>query len=110
MPFCETGTVTAVGRELRIHELTTTNQVEVAIREGYSFYRNVRTPLVATVWSDAQGFFQVALPVGEYSLFAVEDSVLYARTLGGDGQIGQVSVRSGKVSEVQFDITYRMAE
>jgi hypothetical protein len=107
MPLCESGTVTAVGREIHIHQLTTRDQVEVVLHDHGNFYHRVDTPLVATVWSDAQGFFQVPLPVGRYSLFAVEDSLLYANRFDAQGYIWSVDVHPDTVTAVRFDIDYR---
>jgi len=107
MPPCPTGTVTAVARELRIHELTGIDQVEPA---GYStFYTAVHTELVATVWSDTIGFFEVELEPGWYSLLAVEDTSYYASLFGGGGLVWPVEVREGEVSETLFDINYLMS-
>ena len=107
MPPCPTGTVTAVARELRIHELTEIDEVEPA---GYStFYTAVHTDLVATTWSDTTGFFEVELEPGWYSLFAVEDTFYYASRFGGAGRICPVGVMEGEVSETLFDINYLMS-
>ena len=106
MPPCPMGTVTAVARELRIHELTGIDEVEPA---GYStFYTAVHTELVATGWSDTTGFFEVELEPGWYSLFAVEDTFYYASLFGGGGLVWPVEVAEGEVSEVLFDINYLM--
>ncbi len=105
MPICISGTVTAVGREMRIHKLTSLQDV-TPVGSG-PFYQDVNTPLVATTWSDAKGFFQVALPTGQYSLFAVEDSLLYANGFDGVGNICPVQVDSGMVTGVVFSINYR---
>ena len=105
MPVCISGTVTAVGREMRIHELTSWQEVTPV--GGGPFYQDVSTPLIATVWSDAEGFFQAALPTGQYSLFAVEDSLLYANGSDGVGNIWPVEVDSGMVTGVVFNIDYR---
>lgn len=115
MPTCPSGSVTAVGREMRIHELT--NLADVVEADGRPmhpdlsgpFYAQVNTPLVATVWSDANGFFQAALAPGQYSIFAVEGNLLYANGFDGAGNIFPVEVKSGEVTGVTFSITYRAA-
>lgn len=108
MPVCETGTVQAVGREVRIHAPTTWNDV---VHSGSgAFYSKVNTPLIATVWSDSDGFFQAALPVGTYSVFVVEqDSLLYANWFDSQGRIYPVEVRPDSVTAIRFDITYKKA-
>jgi hypothetical protein len=106
MPPCGGGSITAVGREMRVYELTSITDVS-----GVGpFFGDIRTALLATVWSDADGFFQVQLPPGRYSLFAIENSVLYAPQGDGDGHIWPVDVVPGAVTEIRFDITYRAAQ
>jgi hypothetical protein len=102
MPQCGTGSITPSVRELRIHEATTSSQTE----GRYYFFRRVNTPLVTTVRSDAHGFFQVSLPPGTYSVFSVEDSLLYGNVTDSLGYIESVTVAANKCSEKHFDITY----
>jgi hypothetical protein len=109
MPVCPTGTVQAVVREMRIHALASSSDVEHT--EHGAFYSKVNTPLIATVWSGSNGFFQATLPAGTYSVFAVEqDSLLYANGFDGEGHIYPVEVKDGKAAGIRFDITYRMAQ
>ena len=104
MPPCPTGTVTAVSREMRIHELAGLDDVDPP---GYGrFYSAVHTPLVAVVESGSNGFFEVALEPGHYSIFAVEDTLLYANWFAGGGNINPVTVDPGEVTGITFDITY----
>ena len=99
MPVCVSGTVRAAGREMRVHAATSCRE------EIGPFYKEVSTPEVARVWSDADGFFQVSLPPGEYSLFSLEDSLLYAN--GCDSRhIRPVTVHPDSVVKVTFDITW----
>jgi hypothetical protein len=74
MPVCLSGRITPVGRDTRIHALTRPDQGE----GPGPFFSEVRTPEVARVRSDADGFFQAALAPGEYSLFSVEDELSYS--------------------------------
>ena len=92
---------------MRIHELASLSDVTV---DGAPFYRQVNTPWVATVWSDTDGFFVAALKPGRYSLFAVEDSLLYANGFDGVGHIYPVYVDSEQTTSVVFNITYRATE
>ena len=108
MPGCPTGTVSAVARELRIHELTNLADVEVA--EDWTFYTSIHTRLVAVVHSDETGFFEIELPPGAYSLFSVEhDTLFFANGFDGLGNIYPVHVKEGQVSDGHFDITYMSA-
>jgi len=104
MPAEPSGCIRPVVRELRIHHLTTEDQ---AVRHGdsFSFYEAVHSPLITRVTSNARGFFEVELPPGRYSLFAVEGGLLYANGFGDDG-IWPFTVRAGEVTELQFDIDY----
>jgi hypothetical protein len=104
-PFCISGTVTAVSRELVVHALTAIDSVLVADR-GLPFYSEIRTPLVATARSDSSGFFQVLLPPGAYSVFVHEDSLFYANLFDGHGSIWPVTVFADSVSGISFDIDY----
>ena len=52
------------------------------------------------------GFFEVSLPVGQYSLFVREDSLLYANWFDGHGNIWPVSVIADSVIEAHLNITY----
>jgi hypothetical protein len=54
------------------------------------------------------GFFELALPVGRYSLLAVEDSLLYANWYD-DEAVAPVEVSEGRVFELVVDIDYRKA-
>lgn len=108
MPSCATGTVTAVVREMRIHELTGWGQVDhVPYRS--TLFTAIHTPLVATVYSDEAGFFQVELPPGWYSLLAVEDTLFYSPGGDGVGNIYPVLVKEGQVTDAHFNITYMSA-
>lgn len=103
MPICESGEVRAVSRKVRIHELTSRDQVE---QSSGAFYMSIKTPLVASVTSDARGFFEVAVPPGAYSVFIVEGDQFYANVSDGQGHISPVHVNAGSVSGVRIDINY----
>lgn len=105
MPVCPSGSVTPAVREIRVHALATLADVVTGPRPA--FYATVGTPLVATVQSDRFGFFEAALPAGRYSIFAVEDTLLYANALDGAGHLCPVEILPGQVASVRLDITYR---
>jgi hypothetical protein len=104
-PPCITGTVAPVSREVLVHDLTPYDSVTFAAR-GPTFYSAIRTPLIATIRSDASGFFQVQLPPGTYSIFTREDTLFYANGLDGHGNIWPVSVVADSVTGIRFDINY----
>lgn len=100
------GTITAVKRELFIHEATTFDQVERT--DSPVFFSAIFTPLIATVTSDSLGFFQITLPPGKYSFFVKEDSLFYANGVD-DSHIMPVVVTADSVSKRQININYRAA-
>ena len=106
MPPCPSGSVTAVSREIRIHELTSLDQVVVHPELHPAFYTEVVSSLIATTWSDSDGFFEAELDAGMYSVFAIEDSLYFANGSDGYGNIWPIEVVDGEVSETLFHIDY----
>ena len=102
MPINPSGTITNVVREIFIHKVTTTNE-----SGSGPFFANIPTDLVATVSSDATGFYEVEVVPGTYSVFIKEDASFYANSLDGQGQIQPVEVTANTVSELQIDITHK---
>ena len=101
------GDICLVQRMVYIYELTTREDVD---QVGYSpFFSNIYTNLVTTVRSDPEGFFQVTLEPGTYSLFLVENDYYYSNSYGPGGEIFPVTVKAGEVSEVLFNITTEAA-
>ncbi|MEO0099758.1 MAG: carboxypeptidase-like regulatory domain-containing protein [candidate division WOR-3 bacterium] len=76
--------------------------------EGKStFYTKINSPLIDSVITDQNGYFFLALPPGEYSLFVRERGLFYANLFDGDGFIFPVRVEKGKVTEVNIKIDYK---
>jgi hypothetical protein len=89
---------------MRIYEVAGLDDVDPA---GHgSFYSAVHTPLVAIAESGDNGFFEAALAPGEYSVFALEDTLLYASWVAGGGSVSPVTVEVGEVTGVIFEIKY----
>ncbi len=97
------GTITPVRRELRVHRAASQDSVESA--GPGPFFRRVLTPLAGKVWSDSTGVFLIALPPGVYSVFVVEDSLLYANMFDGQGTVFPVTVFPDSVTRILVDIT-----
>jgi hypothetical protein len=57
--------------------------------------------LLGKVQTNAQGEFAIALPAGEYTLFAQYGSALYLNSFMGDGNYSTVQVKTG-VTEVDL--------
>lgn len=97
------GEICQVVRKVLIYELTTIEEVD---KVGYTpFYTEIHTNLITSVYSNNQGFFQVELDPGTYSVFVEEEDKFYSNLFSSQG-IFPVTVESGKVSELRFDITY----
>lgn len=73
-----------VPKRIKIFEYTHISQTS---REIGQYYTRVDTKLIATVQSDGEGFFQIPLPAGTYSVFPVSEDGRYIVT-GADGQGG----------------------
>lgn len=96
------GRVTAVRREVRIYEPTPMKALEPS---GGTNFSKVKSKLVKKVKSGKNGFYQVSLPPGRYSIFVKEDSTFYANWFDGDGYVMPVTVVKDSVTKFQIDIT-----
>jgi hypothetical protein len=52
--------------------------------------------------SDSQGYFQVGLSPGEYTLFAEYEDYLYLNGFNGDGSHGSIQVKEGQLREIRL--------
>ncbi len=77
-----------VKREVAIYKITNVNEAKAS----GAFFTGIKTAWVARVSSNAKGYFEVALPAGQYSVFVVEKEGLYANNFNGKGQINAVEV------------------
>jgi len=94
-----------VKREVFIYEYTTYKDVEVSSINS-TFYKKINTKLVARTTSDNEGFFEVKLNPGKYSVFAKEERLLYANSFDGVGGINPITVEISKISEDKFEINH----
>jgi hypothetical protein len=76
---------------------------------GYTFYSEIQTQLVSRTSSDDQGYFQLELPSGTYSLFVWEQERYYANGFDGFGYIMPVDVAEGAVVRRDMIIDYKAA-
>ena len=97
------GKICPVTRELYIHTATPDDSV---LRVSSSFFKEIYTRLVAVVISDNEGFYQVNLPPGKYSIFVKEDTLFYAGISDGI-HIQPVTVVQDSVQRLDIDITYK---
>jgi hypothetical protein len=94
-----------IKREIVIYEYTTLADV-VESPTSLPFFEKVYTKLIATTISDNEGFFQVKLAPGKYSIFVKEKQLLYANTFGEQGGISPIIIEPSKVSENNLNIDY----
>lgn len=75
-------------REIAIYPLTNLSEV----KSSGTVFTGIKTALVAKTHSNAKGYFELALPVGQYSVFVLEKEGLYANYFNGKGSINPVIV------------------
>jgi hypothetical protein len=94
-----------VQRTIRIYPYTTTSQANGTA----PLYDSFTTSVVAEVPTDAQGFFQVDIPAGHYSIAIVENGKLYVGTMDGQGGLCPVVFNGGTAMNVNIAMTYKAA-
>ncbi|HLP37035.1 hypothetical protein [Lacibacter sp.] len=94
-----------VKRKVRIYNYSL---ISDAVRSSNSsvFFESLNTTLIAETESDANGFFQVTLQPGTYTMVVVENGKLYANSGDGQGGINPFTVGSG-IKNVDMRITYK---
>ncbi|WP_209330407.1 carboxypeptidase regulatory-like domain-containing protein [Lunatimonas salinarum] len=92
-----------VTRTLRIHALTTLDQVSL----GDFLIGSILTEQVAELETESDGTFQIELPVGKYSVFTVEDDGYFANVFDRDNHINPVEVKEGVWSFLEIVVNYR---
>ena len=102
-PDGSSGTITPVVRELQIFAPTLMSETTPI---GGTRFTAIHSTLITTVSSKANGFYQITLPEGRYSIFIKEDSTYYANWFDGEGYISQVRVAPDSVTKFQVDLTY----
>jgi hypothetical protein len=88
-------------RKVAVYEYTTVEEIK-----GYPTSCEVFTKLIATTTCDKEGFYELKLKPGRYSVFLKEKGKLYANSGDGDGGINPVIVETSKVSEMNLVIDY----
>lgn len=105
MPGTPSGTIRPVVREVAVYQLTNLDDVTYG-PDGSRIILEISTEEIARTTSDAEGFFQLSLPPGAYSVFAVEGEGFYANLFDGSGNILPVTVEEGAVADVLVNIDY----
>ena len=104
-PNSTTCTNCAVQRTIKIYQYTTLSNATPSANSSV-FYDSFNTALVAQVNTDSEGFFQVNLPAGNYTIAIVENGKLYANGFDGNGGISPFSYNSG-VQKINLTMTYK---
>ena len=97
-----------VSRTVKIYKYTTNSNAIKGNNQVGPFYERFTTEFVAETKSDANGFFQLSLPAGTYTMVVVENGLLYAPFGDEQGGINPITVSSG-TKEINFRITYKAA-
>ncbi|MBX2932102.1 MAG: hypothetical protein KF781_09165 [Chitinophagaceae bacterium] len=72
------------------------------------FFSSFNAPLIAQVDADAEGFFQINIPSGHYSIAIVENGNLYANGRDGYGGLCPVNFTGG-LEKINLTMTYKAA-
>lgn len=95
----------AVQRTIKVYPYTL-KQNATLVPNTASFYESFNVPAVAEITADANGFYEINLPNGQYSLAIVENGKLYASGLDGQGGINPVTINGG-IQKVNLIMTYK---
>jgi hypothetical protein len=91
-----------VKRRISVYAYTTTGNVTGTLPA----YDAVNTTLIAEADADAEGFFQVSLAPGKYSVFIREKGKFYARSFDGTDGINPAEVENGNVKIANQAVDY----
>lgn len=104
--FCAQGKISKVGTRLHFYEPTQQSQTEILSLAG--FYSEIRTQRVGSTNSNQDGFFEIELEPGTYSVFAedTDEGVFYSFGIDDTGVINPVVVHPDSVSAFQFNFVF----
>ena len=91
-----------IQREILFYEYTT----KEGVNRKYDYIYEVYTKLIATTTSDKEGFFELKLVSGKYSVFVKEKNYLYPVRRDEDGGISTITIPSSKVRDAFFVLDY----
>ena len=92
-------------REILVYDLTSMNDVTVV----GPFFRDIKTRLVASVQSNADGTFKVKLAPGSYSVFTKEKNGLYANLFDNKNNINPVIIKESQYTWKTITVDYEAA-
>ncbi|HSZ71384.1 MAG TPA: hypothetical protein VK750_01830 [Cytophagaceae bacterium] len=99
----EEGMLYGVERKIYVYAQTSIRAVDIA--EG-DFVNNVYEPLIDSLESNPDGFFEKKMKPGNYSLFILENSRLYSK-VDENGYYFPVTVKTDSVSSIRLEIDYK---
>ncbi len=94
-----------VKRTILIYEYTLANQATPS-GNSFIFFDSFNTQLITQTESDNEGFFQVTLPPGHYSIAIMEDGKLYANERDGSGGLAPFEITAG-IQRLNLTMTYK---
>lgn len=92
-------------REIHIFPLISLNDVQ---QEG-SFLQLDNLEAIQVVQSDANGCFEVALAVGNYSILTKEEDGFFANTFDGKMNLNPFEVKENSLTETMLIVDYQAA-
>lgn len=93
-----------IGVLTTIYIYEATNIKDVSRKGNSAFYLTINKKIVTTIQSDSTGYFAVALPVGNYSLFTKIGNLFYANAFDIENNIALVKVEPGKITKTVIKI------
>ncbi len=94
-------------RTVKIYAYTTTSQATPDPGSPV-FFNSFSTPLIAQVNAEDDGFFQINIPAGNYTVVVVENGKLYASQTDGQGGLNPVTFNGGLLKK-DLVMTYKAA-
>jgi len=94
-----------VQRVVKIYPYTLRGQATASGTSGV-FYSSFNTTMIAETTADANGFYQVNLPAGTYSVAIVEDGKLYVNSFDNAEGLNPVTVGASTV-KLNLNMTYK---
>jgi len=95
-----------VKRTVKIYELATYHQATP--QDLHGFYTSINTPLVKELETDSQGFYQIDLAPGRYTVVIVENNKLYTFGFNSDGSLSPVHFEGGLL-KTDLSMMYKAA-
>lgn len=100
MPIIDTNNCKWYGvkRTIFIYEATKDTQ-GIQISGSFTWYSQINTHLIAQTQSDGNGCFQISLPIGQYSIFVLENNKYYNQYMSDNFFLSPVTVDTNKATK-----------